>query len=339
MLESVTLPKDALLAVTHMYERFDGKGFPNGLAGNDIPLAARVLSVADTYADLTQNPKNPFRKVLAIEDALEELEKRSKTLFDPDVVDIVRAIATGTDLRERLLADRRSTLLIDADYEETTVLELRMIEQAFDVRVARTVENAKKLLQEERGGFDLVVSEIDLPDGDGLELLAYVKREPWGKDVPWMVHTRRSGGRDAARAFELGAVDFLAKPTASDVLVAKAKALLEERSQKRTARGVAGSLSEMTLPDIVQIIFHGKKTGKLNVRSDGQAGEIHFMSGHVANAVLGQLRGPDAFYAMMGFTHGDFGLDPTYVPSERVIHQSSEALLLEGMRRLDESLR
>jgi hypothetical protein len=153
-----------------------------------------------------------------------------------------------------------------------------------------------------------------------------------------MVHSRRQGGRDAQRAFELGAVDFLAKPISSDVLVAKAKALLDQRSQTRTSRGVSGSLSEMTLPDIVQIIFYGKKTGKLNVRSNGEAGEIHFMGGNVADAMLGQLRGTDAFYAMMRFKHGDFGLDPTYVPTERLIHESSEALLLEGMRRLDEGI-
>ena len=47
-----------------MYERFDGKGFPLGLAGKDIPLGARILAVADAYADLTQNPRNPARRML-----------------------------------------------------------------------------------------------------------------------------------------------------------------------------------------------------------------------------------------------------------------------------------
>ena len=46
-----------------MYERFDGKGFPDGQAGKDIPLGARILAIGDTYADLTQNPRNPYRKI------------------------------------------------------------------------------------------------------------------------------------------------------------------------------------------------------------------------------------------------------------------------------------
>ena len=64
LLEAVRLTPSIKNAVFHMYERFDGKGFPDKLVGKEIPLGARLLAVADTYADLTQNPRNPFRKVL-----------------------------------------------------------------------------------------------------------------------------------------------------------------------------------------------------------------------------------------------------------------------------------
>ena len=65
----------------------------------------------------------------------------------------------GDDLRARILSDRHVALLVDPDPEETTVLELRMIEEGFEVRIARTLALAKEILQ--KGGIELVVSEID----------------------------------------------------------------------------------------------------------------------------------------------------------------------------------
>jgi hypothetical protein len=54
------------------------------------------------------------------------------------------------------------------------------------------------------------------------------------------------------------------------------------------------------------------------------------------DATYGQLRGEDAFYEMLVLDEGEFTLDPSIRPAERVINMSSEGLLLEGMRRLDE---
>jgi hypothetical protein len=120
--------------------------------------------------------------------------------------------------------------------------------------------------------------------------------------------------------------------------VAKLKAMLDQWSTGRGAKGVSGSLREMGLPDIVQVLFHGRKTGKLNVRSAGKSGEIHFLDGNIANAIAGDVSGTEAFYALLKFGDGEFALDPGFTPPKRIIQDSSEALLLEGMRRMDEGL-
>jgi hypothetical protein len=129
------------------------------------------------------------------------------------------------------------------------------------------------------------------------------------------------------------------KPVPNDVLVAKVRRIFESRGAAKTARGVSGSLSEMALPDIVQILAQGRKTGQLKIRAPGEGGEIHFDAGQVVNAIWGRLRGEDAFYAMCTLTTGDFVLDPSFRPTTRVIQASAESLLLEGMRRLDEGTR
>jgi CheY-like chemotaxis protein len=216
-----------------------------------------------------------------------------------------------------------------------------MVEQGFDVKIARTLDAARRLFSMEGVEFDLVVCELELPDGDGLAFLSEARQKPWGRDLSWIVHTHKQGRTEAQRAFENGAMDFVAKPVQADVLVAKIKAMLEQRTQtgKGAAKGVSGSLREMGLPDIVQVLFHGRKTGKLNVKSSGgKAGEIHFLEGAIANAVLGSLSGADAFYAMVRFHDGEFALDPSFVPPKRLVVESAEALLLEGMRRMDEGI-
>ena len=342
LLESVRLPSSIKNAVFHMYESFDGKGFPDKLVGKEIPLGARLLAVADTYADLTQNPRNPFRKVLGPPEAMDVLTKHRGTIFDPSILDLFKALVLGEDMKDKLLANRNRALIVDPDPEESTVLELRLIEAGFDVKIARSAEAARKLATTEGMEFGLVICELELPDVDGLAFLSEARREPWGETVAWIVHTHKQGRAEAQRAFDLGAMDFVAKPSQADVLVAKIKAQLEQRAKsgKGTAsKGVSGSLSEMGLPDIVQVLFHGRKTGKLNVKNKaGKSGEIHFLEGAIANAVFGSASGADAFYAMVGFTEGEFALDPSFVPPKRLVNESAEALLLEGMRRMDEGL-
>jgi putative nucleotidyltransferase with HDIG domain len=65
------------------HERWDGKGYPLGLASNDIPLIARIISVADTYDAMTSN--RSYRRALPHEVSINEITRCSKSQFDPDV--------------------------------------------------------------------------------------------------------------------------------------------------------------------------------------------------------------------------------------------------------------
>jgi hypothetical protein len=93
----------------------------------------------------------------------------------------------------------------------------------------------------------------------------------------------------------------------------------------------------MSLPDVVQILWHGRKTCALRIQGRAGAGEIHFAEGQIVNAAYGKVKGEEAFYKLLTLKDGDFRLDPSFRPSVRVITSSPEALLLEGMRLLDES--
>ena len=73
------------LVVRHHHERFDGRGYPSGLAGERIPPAARIVSACDAYGAMTQD--RPYRRALSSAEALEELRRGAGTQFDPSVVE------------------------------------------------------------------------------------------------------------------------------------------------------------------------------------------------------------------------------------------------------------
>ncbi|MGI8593845.1 MAG: HD domain-containing phosphohydrolase [Solirubrobacteraceae bacterium] len=70
--------------VLHHHERWDGDGYPSGLAGEQIPIEARIIAVVDTFSAMISD--RPYRKALPVEDACAELERCAGTQFDPEVV-------------------------------------------------------------------------------------------------------------------------------------------------------------------------------------------------------------------------------------------------------------
>jgi diguanylate cyclase (GGDEF)-like protein/PAS domain S-box-containing protein len=76
--------------VRHHHERFDGKGYPDGLAGEDIPLEARILAVVDSFDAMIH--ERVYRKALSWEEAIAELERCAGTQFDPAVVEAFLAL-------------------------------------------------------------------------------------------------------------------------------------------------------------------------------------------------------------------------------------------------------
>jgi response regulator RpfG family c-di-GMP phosphodiesterase len=84
MLKDIAFLSGASAIVAAHHERFDGKGYPRGLRGDEIPLGARIFAAADTFDAMTSD--RPYRKALSAEEAREEIVRHSGTQFDPQVV-------------------------------------------------------------------------------------------------------------------------------------------------------------------------------------------------------------------------------------------------------------
>lgn len=97
ILEQAPALREVAPIVYHHHERYDGSGYVEGLAGEDIPLAARILSVADAFVAMTSD--RPHRAALSESEAATEIQESSGTQFDPDVVDAFLAIQMSESSR------------------------------------------------------------------------------------------------------------------------------------------------------------------------------------------------------------------------------------------------
>jgi len=89
--------------IKHHHENFDGTGYPDGLAGDQIPVGARIIMIADTIDAMTTD--RPYRKAMSLARAVEELEKYAGRQFDPS---LVKVAAKSAGIRRLLGADQRS---------------------------------------------------------------------------------------------------------------------------------------------------------------------------------------------------------------------------------------
>lgn len=93
ILARVPALSDVGLLVRHHHEKWDGSGYPDGLAGHAIPIGARIIAVADAYDAMTTN--RPYRAARSRQEALAELERTSGSQFDPQVVAALSALPTS----------------------------------------------------------------------------------------------------------------------------------------------------------------------------------------------------------------------------------------------------
>jgi len=126
LLSSIPFPYPVVPIVRHHHENWDGTGYPNRIAGADIPLGARILSVVDCFDALTSD--RPYRPRLTTEEAFVILNERRGTMYDPLIVDAFaaayQAIAPNAI---RAGEEAKSLLPATSEYEADTVSALHEI--------------------------------------------------------------------------------------------------------------------------------------------------------------------------------------------------------------------
>lgn len=107
----------------------------------------------------------------------------------------------------------------------------------------------------------------------------------------------------------------------------------------RSGQGFEGSISNLSLPDVIQLQGQNRFSGSISVSYQGEEGVIFLQAGEVVHAEAGGLRGEDAFSAIVGWPAGNFVVHPRVSTVSRTVQKSLSHLLLDAHRRIDEARR
>jgi CheY-like chemotaxis protein/Flp pilus assembly protein TadD len=233
---------------------------------------------------------------------------------------------------------KQHLLLVDGDAKSLRVMEVSLKKAGFSVTTAIHGKDALEKVQ--ISPPDLVLSDTKMAEMDGFELCKVLKGDERFRPIPFVFLTNQKSVEFKVRGLELGGDDYLTKPIYIKEIVTRVKMILQkvekERLEKKEVRaGFAGSLADMGVVDLVQTFELGRKTGTIRLDGD-RTGLIFFREGRVIDAELGRLSGENAFYRMLNTFEGQFDLQFQTVDRPERIEMSTQALLMEGMRRLDE---
>ena len=188
---------------------------------------------------------------------------------------------------------------------------------------------------------DLVLSDTKMPEMDGLVLCKTLKTDERYKHIPFVFLTNQKAVEAKVKGLEMGADDYLTKPIYIKEIVTRVTMILQKADKERIERrettkgGFAGNLVDMGVVDLVQTFEIGRKTGTISIKGDRVA-TIYFKEGRVIDAEMGRLKGENAFYRLLNATDGEFEVQFSALDRTERIEVSTQGLLMEGMRRLDE---
>ena len=225
LLSPIEYLKPALDIPAYHHERWDGTGYPQGLKGEEIPLAARIFAVADVWDALVH--ARPYRKAWSVIEVTRHLESLAGSHLDPHIAEVFLTLVRegkidpASDLRER----EPITLLVVDDTESNLRLIKRWLERdGYRVLTAKNGTEALAAIEQELP--DVVVLDVMMPGPSGLQVCEAIKSRERTAHLPVVLLTGASLS-EVQRAS--GADAILEKPAAPATLKAVISRLLAER--------------------------------------------------------------------------------------------------------------
>ena len=233
---------------------------------------------------------------------------------------------------------KQHLLLVDDDPKGLRVMEVSLRNAGHGVTTASSGEEALKKLELTRPA--LILSDTDMPGMDGFELCRRLKADERLRDIPFIFLTEQAAVEDKIKGLELGADDYLTKPIYIKEIVTRVALVLQKKERaafdRKDKRRFFGSLEDMGMVDLLQTIELGRKSGVLSVERPPHSAKVYFSDGQVVDAETGRLKGEDAVYRLLTWNEGSFEIDFKPVDRPSAVSTSTQGLLMEGMRRVDE---
>jgi len=224
------------IAYTHQ-EKWDGSGYPTGLKGDEIPISGRLMALADVYDALISKRvyKPPFPHEKAVEIIVEGKEKH----FDPDIVDAFielentfrnialsfadhdeerKMLSGGKDLRPKKGKPIESILLAEDNEINLEIMHSQLTSMGYKVDTA--VNGKDALAKCQKKNYDVILTDIEMPEMDGYALTAEIRRieKDSNNPIPILAITASEFDLNDERAKSMGFNGYMLKPLEIDVL-------------------------------------------------------------------------------------------------------------------------
>jgi DNA-binding response OmpR family regulator len=224
---------------------------------------------------------------------------------------------------------------------------LEMLRQALaHFSVVQTLSDAADaLLKAIEDKPDLIIADYAMSGMDGRQLLQKIKSRNASAGIPVILMASKTDINEKLKGVQDTVEDFIEKPFFLKEAAAKIKKVVDKISLEKMAREapgesvLRGNLAQMNVLDLLQSLDMGRKTCALTLANNGEQCKMYFTDGQINHAIYADLKGDPAVYKVLTWTAGSFEIDFAGSSNEQTITQSSQGLLLEGLRLLDESNR
>ena len=190
---------------------------------------------------------------------------------------------------------------------------------------------------------DLIITDYQMPGLSGLALYEKLRAREETKKIPLIFLASKGDIEERLRQYADGVEDYIAKPFFVREVVARAKKVTDRmhleklQAQARRPGVIDGRLEEMNVIDLFQSLEMGQKTCSLTLSRGSEKCLIYLENGQVYDAAMGSVKGEEAVYKIIEWSEGAFEIDFSGKSSNRIISRSTQGLLMEGLRLMDES--
>lgn len=233
-------------------------------------------------------------------------------------------------------------LLVD---DNPMVLEMLRAALSQFSTVSTLTDGADALLKAIDEKPDLIIADYTLEAMDGKQLLQKLKSRSATAHIPVMIMASKTDINEKLKMLQDTVEDFIEKPfflkeAAARIKKVVDKILLEKMAREAPGESVLrGNLAQMNVMDLLQSLDMGHKTCSLVLTNNGDRCQLYFTDGQINHAAYGELKGDEAVYKVLLWTGGNFEIDFNGSSQEQTTTRSTQGLLLEGLRLLDESSR
>ncbi len=328
ILRQVRFPWNLDSIISQHHEHYNGSGYPLGLKGREISIGARIISVADAYYAMTTD--RPYRKAMSKDQALLEIRKNAGRQFDPEVTEMFLSIAQEEPME---MMQKKCILILEREANIATVMKLIIPFHEMEiVHVMNSIDAFAAIRDKEPR---LIITDIEAIGPEAFVKFYQTLKQTFVSNAYFLIV---APDETYMRDFPMN-IDYILKPVNIHKLTEKVRNMSFESplsSHQDKVPGLSGNIEDFDLSDIIQILSLGLKTAKVEIIRGKEKGILYLTRGDVVHTSVGSLRGPEAFFELMGWEEGNFSILHGQSTDEVNVTSDTMHLLLEAARMMDE---